>query len=115
MPVWQKLIKDESSPASSLKDSPKSNENHRRRRKHSRKKVEKPVILSNEEDDVVDAQEEPLNFPAPWDLPYQSPPRTDSKFLAITDYEVHIDPACSRNDSKSATGEEETKSDDFYS
>ncbi len=113
MPVWQKLIKEESSPHSSLKDSPNEN-NRKKRRRHTRKKTEqsKSPTLNFEEEQTP--KEEEINCPAPWDLPYQSPPRTDSKFLTITEYEVNIDPACSRNESKSATAEE-TKSDEVYS
>ncbi len=118
MPAWQKLVREESSPPSSIKDSPKSNENGRkRRRRHTRKKPERSKSPFNVEDaETLSAKEEELTLPAPWDLPYQSPPRTDNKFLAIAEYEVNVDPACcSRNESKSATAGEETKSDDVYS
>ena len=117
MPVWKNLIRDESSPASSLRDSPKPNDcNRKRRRKHQRKKKEKTQqSLTPEESDKKDLidRNEVSTLPAPWDLPYQSPPRTDLKFLTINDDDVNIDPACSRTESKTASHEssETNKSD----
>ena len=117
MPVWKKLIREESSPATSLQDSPKHND--RKRRRKSRKKQDKtrssPKPESEDDRNLLE-EFEISSLPAPWDLPYQSPPRTDSKFLTINDYEVNVDPACSRPESKSVTTESETnKSDGVYS
>eukprot|EP00794_Sanderia_malayensis_P018297 gene18297-20120_t len=118
MPVWQNLIKEESSPQNSAKNSPKASDNNRKkRRRHTRKKVtdQSKSSTPNHEEELLNEQtskEDEIKLPAPWDLPYQSPPRTDLKFLTIDDYEVNIDPACSRNESKS---EETTKSDEVYS
>ncbi|XP_065070911.1 electrogenic sodium bicarbonate cotransporter 1-like isoform X2 [Rhopilema esculentum] len=117
MPVWKKLIREESSPATSLQDSPKHND--RKRRRKSRKKQDRtrssPKPESEDDKNLLE-EFEISSLPAPWDLPYQSPPRTDSKFLTINDYEVNVDPACSRPESKSVTTESETnKSDGVYS
>ena len=114
MPVWKNLTRDESSPGSSMKNSPKPNDcSRKRRRKHIRKKRDRSQL-----DSENSAEKEQFNLnevsslPAPWDLPYQSPPRTDLKFLTIEDCEVNIDPACSRTESKSVTTESETNKSD---
>ena len=116
MPVWKNLTREDSSPMGSMKNSPKPNEcNRKRRRKHMRKKKDRSLpeadnSTENSSDKVK--LEEASMLPAPWDLPYQSPPRADFKFLTITDCEVNIDPACSRTESKSATTESETNRSD---
>ena len=114
MPIWKNLTRDESSPASSMKNSPKPNDcNRKRRRKHMRKKRDRsPMHTENGTDKEQINLNEVSCLPAPWDLPYQSPPRTDLKFLTIDDYEVNIDPACSRTESKSVTTESETNKSD---
>ena len=114
MPVWKSLTRDESSPVSSMKNSPKQTDgNRKRRRKHTRKKRDpSPPKDENSDEKSLDCLNEVSSLPAPWDLPYQSPPRTDLKFLTIDDYEVNIDPACSRTESKSVTTESETNKSD---
>lgn len=116
MPVWKNLTREDSSPMSSMKNSPRPNDcNRKRRRKHIRKKKDRSLpeaenSTENSSDKVK--LEEVSMLPAPWDLPYQSPPRADFKFLTIADCEVNFDPACSRTESKSATTESETNKSD---
>ena len=114
MPIWKSLTRDESSPASSMRNSPKASDCSRnRRRKRTRKKRDRSPMQS---ENGTEKEQFNLNevscLPAPWDLPYQSPPRTDLKFLTIDDCEVNIDPACSRTESKSVTTESETNKSD---
>lgn len=117
MPVWKTLTREESSPGNSMRNSPSQVDgNRKRRRKHTRKKRDRSPSKADNSDEKEQINIDGFSsIPAPWDLPYQSPPRTDVKFLTIDACEVNIDPACSRTESKNGTTESETNKSDGYS
>ena len=115
MPVWRQLMKSENSPSSTgTKESPKpTHAKRKRRRKQCRKKPENTFELEKEDPKRRSLfREEEIPPRPPWEEPYPSPPRADLKYLDIPECDVNVDPACSRSESKSASGDDGQVSQD---